>query len=129
LYITSGVFLERIILYNFLLLRSSKALVRSLQCVLVHIGECRLDSGLEKYHVGMSLLVGHSFNDAPHVIVHRIQIWTVWRPEFFETKHFYIIRQPVLNLEEHLSNSYHIGFESSCINSTYYSVTHIQSFC
>jgi len=25
----------------------------------------------------MSRLVGHSFNDAPHVVVHRIQIWTL----------------------------------------------------
>jgi len=60
----------------------------------------------------MYRIVGHSFNDAPNVVVHRIQIWTVRRPEFLRSKHFHIIRQPVLNLGEHLSNFYHIGFEA-----------------
>jgi len=48
-----------------------EALARSLQRV--HIGECRFDSGLERCYIGMSRLVGHSFNDAPHIVIHRIQ--------------------------------------------------------
>jgi len=48
------------------------ALARALQRVLVHISEFRLDSGLERCHIEMSRLVGHSFNDALHVVVHWI---------------------------------------------------------
>lgn len=95
LYITILVsFSSKIILYitPFCFDPRPEAPVRSLQRVFVHINECRLDRGLERCHVRMSRLVGHSFNDAPHVVVQQIQIWTVRRPEFLGPKHVHIIR-------------------------------------
>jgi len=56
----------------------------------------------------MSRLVGKLFNDAPHVVV---GFKSVRRSEFLGPKHFHIIRQPVLNFGEHLSNFYHIALK------------------
>jgi len=102
-------------------------LTRSLQRVLVHISKCRLDSSLERCLIGMSRLVGHSFNDVPYVVIHQIQ------SGFQRTQKQVTASNSVHpgNLGEHLSNFYHIEFEAYILfsNSTHCSFPHTQGFC
>lgn len=64
------------------------------QMGLVHVLKCCLNSGPKRSYIGMSSLISDPFDYAPKVIIERIQIWTVERPEFFRSKHIDVIREP-----------------------------------
>ena len=68
-----------------------------LQMGTLHVGHCFHNSGPQRIEVVMRIFVSDSFQRAPHVIIHRIKVRGVMRPEVLRPEHVDVFIEPVLD--------------------------------